>query len=119
MEFNLDPIIATCVICGCQTMRNLIIVLTVDFVVSVERRTSNIATIVACASTKAYTQTTIARAANTNQTALSVRSSSLVLEVRLMKCLAAMLFTGSVFDSLLPTIRDALFARRPQRLVNA
>lgn len=71
----------------------------VGFVVLVGQKTFNIVMTVGCASTRACTQTTTAKVANTNRTVLSVRSTSLVQEVLLMKCLAAMQFTGSAFDN--------------------
>jgi hypothetical protein len=96
-------------------MKSRITAKIVDFAALVELKTSSTVMIVACVSTKACIQTIIARVENTSPIALYAKSFSLVPEVRLMKCLVVMRFTGSVSVSLLRTILDARSARRQRR----
>jgi len=90
----------------------------VAFVVLVGQKTFNIVMTVGCALTKACTQTTTARAANTSLIALFVRSIFLVQEALLMKCPVVMQSTGSAFDNLQLMTRDALSAKRRQKRGN-
>ena len=117
-ESNSENITASSVICGCRAMRIHIIARTVDFAASVGLRISNIAMIAACVSTKVCTQTTIARAESTNQTALSAKNFSLAREVLPTKCPVVMPFIGNVLDSWQPTIHVALFAKRRRKRRN-
>lgn len=98
--------------------KNHITVPIVGFVALVGQKTSNIVMTVGCVSTKACTQTTTARAANTSPTVQFARNIYSVLEVLLMRCRVAMQFTGSVFDSLQRMTRDALSAKRRQKRGN-
>ena len=97
-------------------MRNLTIAKTAAFVEWAEPRISNIAMIVVCASIKAYIPITTARVENINPIVQCARNIFSVREVRRMRCLAAMRFIGSVFDSWQLMIRGVQFARRlPKR----
>jgi hypothetical protein len=100
-------------------MKNLIIARIVDFAELVGRRISSIAMIVACALIKACIQTKIARVENTSPTVQFVKSFFSVLGVLLMKCLAAMPFTGSAFGNLLLMIPGVPFVRKLRKRVNA
>mmetsp|Transcript_12617 Transcript_12617/g.30132 ORF Transcript_12617/g.30132 Transcript_12617/m.30132 type:complete len:101 (+) Transcript_12617:873-1175(+) len=99
-------------------MKSHITAAIVGFVVLVGQKTFNIVMTAGCASTKACTQTTTAKVANTSPTVLSVRSISSAQEVLLMKCLVAMQFTGSAFDNLQHMTPDAQSARRRPKLGN-
>ena len=115
VAYNLGSTIVVHVTFGCQTTKSHTTVLIVDFVVLVGQRTFNIVMIVGCASTRACTLTTTARAASTSPIALFARSIFLVQEVRRMKCLAVMQSTGSAFDNLQHMTRDVQFAKRLQK----
>mmetsp|Transcript_19234 Transcript_19234/g.46442 ORF Transcript_19234/g.46442 Transcript_19234/m.46442 type:complete len:200 (+) Transcript_19234:601-1200(+) len=101
---------------GCRIPNGRIIVPTVVFAVSVERRTSNTVMIVACASTRVCTRTTTVRVGSTNRTVRSVKSSCLVPVVPRTRCPVAMLSIGSASGSLLHTIPVVRYVkRRPRR----
>ena len=113
---NLESIIAIFAIYGCPTMKNPIIVMIVDFAGWAGRKTFSTAMIVACASTRASTRITTAKVASTNQTVPCVKNSSLVPEVRHMKCPVVMPFTGSAFGNWpLMTLGARYVKRRPRR----